>query len=322
MYQSPIRLAGITGPITTRRDLQLARKKMLAELELSNAAILTVNERKLSRQDIIHLFDELGDERQVGWHQIIFQDKALMQFLENAVLTTESWRDDPIYEMPDFQVFVSPFFAEAVNVLVRQCLKQEQPIGSYHLIVQRHQLLRMQDVEQCFTYAHRFFLSRKAALTTMANRLSGNEGRYQQVEDPVTRHTVMRWIANEPVDVREIEEWCTPNQIALLNALPDEHFGLLRHDLASRLNDLSVICDKAGDHYRVAYAALKVAFSISCPSDLQHLIRENMRIIYSKMKGKPLRTSPANTDSSFSWQTILFILIVLFRLASCMHNAN
>ena len=95
MYRSPIRISGLAAMLTAssmpdRYALLLARRKLEAEFELSGEDVITVEGATLNRQELISLFDELQNTERLAHHLAIYNDPALLQFLESGALASSA----------------------------------------------------------------------------------------------------------------------------------------------------------------------------------------------------------------------------------------
>ncbi|MBS1563993.1 MAG: hypothetical protein JST39_06365 [Bacteroidetes bacterium] len=114
-YISPFHFILVTSEDgIDRQELLLAKKKLLAELELSDRQTIMVNGREFSKHDIISFFDELRESRDIAWHFAVYKDKALLRFLEEQLLeTSTSFLPNPLYNDEAFINWISPYYATA-----------------------------------------------------------------------------------------------------------------------------------------------------------------------------------------------------------------
>jgi hypothetical protein len=82
-YRSPYRILYFFGEDETETDLLRLRKKMLAELDLSGQVTLQGPDEAYTKDEIIKAFDELRDGADREAHRVIFENKALLAFLED-----------------------------------------------------------------------------------------------------------------------------------------------------------------------------------------------------------------------------------------------
>lgn len=124
-YLSPLGLIGTDIP--DRRALQLARKKMLAELELSGETTIMVNGRELSKNDIIVYFEELQAEEDFDLHTAIARDPVLLGFLEHNIIPPDArFLDEPLYQDAAFIDKISPYFCFSFCRLAIACMEEKE----------------------------------------------------------------------------------------------------------------------------------------------------------------------------------------------------
>ncbi len=287
MYYSPLHIIGInaswnTARLPERKDVLMARKKCLAELELSEDQTITINGKTLEKQDIIAVFDELNNEIVFAYHLAIFKDETLLAFLEEGELKKgKFWNDNLLYDDPYFISFISPYFAEAydrlISLLIRQAAQDMAPAGFdqqyknaapaiYRTLRRNKQMLFPVHREQAFAYAHRFFIEKKNELLLLHHRIA--EETY----------------AEEDVKAEHISQWCSDQAILLLNELPED-FNSVRHALASELNNLCVTCNEQ-IKLRIAYTVILKADIVEIDDDsLKEIIKRNIAVIHYRLQG-------------------------------------
>lgn len=119
-YLSPLQIltrAGIhIGYEIQKADLLLARKVLLAELELSDKTTVLWNGRELGRNEILSMFDFFESGSSIEYHNAIAQDKVLMAFLaQHRFDENQSFIANPLYNSVGFKQFVSPYFLAALQ---------------------------------------------------------------------------------------------------------------------------------------------------------------------------------------------------------------
>jgi hypothetical protein len=300
MYRSPFRLIpGIhlpADPGAARRILLLEKKKLMAEFELSGAATIPLNGREVHRQDIISLFDELSNPANLSYHLAIWQDPALLKFLEEADITSDGrWLANPLYDDPGFRQFVSPYFAKACNAFMQRALTTGGVLASELQALQINKsLLLPADTEAAYRYATRFYTEKKNELLAISYRAE----------------------TDEEVSPTEIGKWCGDHHIHLLNRLPGT-FAALRYTLANILNNLCVVYDhkKKND---LALAAIERAATIKVDDEeLNRLIPSNLGIIRSKVSRGVFNVNPSTGKKSPKIGLIIAIFDVIIRMVGC-----
>ncbi len=127
-YLSPLHFLpeGTALNDVSTKELLLAKKKLLAEIELSSDKTIILNKTVCTRNDVLNLFDQLlDDEEALNYHFAIFQDKVLLEFLENRfvailpVSIASNLKNDE-----GFINFISPYFEKVYTPLLIQCIKR------------------------------------------------------------------------------------------------------------------------------------------------------------------------------------------------------
>jgi hypothetical protein len=298
MYQSPFRVINADAlpqePEALRRMLSLEKKKLLAEFELAGSASITIAERELDRQDVLALFEELGNERRRAYHFAIWQDQALLGFLEEGRMGCGNSRASaPLHDEAGFLTFVSPHFAAACNAFMRRALAGAASADEVQAAAQVKWLLLPADSGAAYRHVTRFFTEKKNELLGIRHRAD----------------------SDGTVSVAEIRAWCTDDQIHLLNCLPDT-FASLRYTLANTLNNLCVAYDrkKANRH---ALAAIERAATIRMDDEeLRQLIPGNLRIIRSKQSRTWYNTDPATGRKTPRVGLVIILIIIIIRIAT------
>ncbi len=289
MYRSPIRLAGLTDADIDAKALQLARRKMLAELELSGGSTFSVNDIALSRQDINDLFEELGDSEKRSLHITIFRNKVLLIFLETGQL-----QDGQILDLTGIDAahrrYFSPIAAEAIRTLLQRLLREDDSAAVYYALLKEwYHLLDVQDADRAYQPAFRYF-------TTQNNSL----------EELIRIEKTGVKAATE-----EIMRWATEKRLTLLNMLPDT-FDNLRYQIASSLNNLSVAQEKNG-RVKAANAIIRLAAMVTTSNSLMQLIRENQSIYRNRLA--LLGHSPKTLFSLLAKVAIFVVALIVLALA-------
>ncbi len=304
MYQSPFRFfdAGALPEegVALRRALALEKKKLLAGFELAGAPTVMLDGVALHRQDVVRLFDELSDEPRLRYHLAISQDKALLLFLEQAQLQQGvHLASNPLYDDAGFIRFVSPYYAEATNALLRALLTGKTPIAGLDTFSKLRQLREDADTEAAYRYTTRFFLEKKNELLSIRQKIE----------------------AGKDVAIAEISGWCSDAGIQVLNRLPDT-FTALRYILANTLNNICVAYDRQ-KNLRHSLAAIEAAAKIRTDDEeLKQLIPSNLTIIRRKASRGWWQIDPATGRKKPKLALIIAIIIIVIRIATGLDNCN
>lgn len=114
------------GPVDLRDSaaLSLLRKKMLAEVELSDDKLLKANGQLFSKNDLLQFFDQLQSSQELIYHQQIAADPALLHFLETGEMKGKI-ADHVLYKDPSFLFFIAPYYEPLFTVAILNSLKNQ-----------------------------------------------------------------------------------------------------------------------------------------------------------------------------------------------------
>jgi hypothetical protein len=161
-YISPFHSLGLDtiGQID-KSSLNLAKKKMLAELELSTSGTLLRGSKELTKNDVIKTFDNLANVSDWDAHRHIAEDSTLLNFLENRTLQEDSFfLKTDIYQDESFIEFVSPYFSNSYGHVLFNCLKKNDYTIISKLINHTPKLMTEWDQQECESLAVEWINSR------------------------------------------------------------------------------------------------------------------------------------------------------------------
>jgi hypothetical protein len=124
-YLSPSTLLGGSIPIPfDKKAIQLGKKKLLAELELTNGDSIQIGDAILTKGDIIDYFEELRQDHIIDYHLAIEADRVLKDFLEvHNIENGFRYKENSLYHDIGFIEWISPYFlsafAEAADISFR-----------------------------------------------------------------------------------------------------------------------------------------------------------------------------------------------------------
>ncbi|HWV69525.1 hypothetical protein [Chitinophaga sp.] len=115
------------GPVDTgdTAALSLLRKKMLAELELSDDKQFKTGEWAFDKHQLLQFFDQLTAGDELFFHAQVAADPVLLHFLDTGEITGR-FADNPVYENTAFLVFISPWYGPLFANAVIDSLKHQQ----------------------------------------------------------------------------------------------------------------------------------------------------------------------------------------------------
>ena len=112
-------LADVNNAIINR-----AKRKLLAEIELSDDNTTDYYGYELTKSDCIRVIDELDNKDKKEFHFYINQNEHLNNFLSTRSLSFfENYKIDSIYKLPEFLDFISPYFCEQYDKILSENYK-------------------------------------------------------------------------------------------------------------------------------------------------------------------------------------------------------
>lgn len=258
-YTNPFVLLELPDPFSpsmvTNSFLRMEKKRLMAEFELEEATVIEVGGRKMDKDRVLSLFEELEDDQLRQHHLRVFMESGMMEFLEDASL--EYFYNGGISKLPahsdDFLTFVGPYFSYSFNSRLFHAYKQKDweevqvmckhplPLSAVHKAI-------------CYQDTYRQLHADVAELEAYADDLSNGkipDGQIQEIGDEM--------------------------RIDTLNQLP-EYFRSSREKYALALE--SVAISVYNDHQRIHLSifllrqALKLEVSPETKNRLQDLLNQ------------------------------------------------
>lgn len=215
-YLNPIafleKMNGAPVAITDAAALSLLRKKMMAEIELSENKVINIHGQIFTKNDLLVFFDGLQDSRELSWHQQIAADQHLSRFLETGVPTGTF----KAYSDPDFLAFIAPYYEPLFTAAVMDSLKQRKGMVTQQLFA-NPLLLDGPAKTTCYRQIHRFL----------------------KVEEEKLGIVIEKLRAKQTLPRRQFQQFADISWIQQLNNLPAE-FQVFRSDYGISLINLAL----------------------------------------------------------------------------------
>ena len=299
-YVSPFEELGIEidGNLN-KEDLNLAKKRLLAELDLSDAPTILRGSVEMTKNDIITQFDKLGSVKNWDFHRLIAADKALLGFVQH-----KDWNEqkqllkEPKYDDAAFIDFVSPYFSESYKYLIIKHLAARSIKNLTAILDITPRLLTDNDHDDVWFSVESFLEGWKDNL----NEIAENVRNGQHYTD------------------KELIPYQAKQFIQCLNLLPDD-FTWFRDDYATSLFNLSAYSWNKEKHYR-AIDIVKNARLLEISDETEVMLDERIAWFEEQIG----RTSNVTSSESWSGATIfrvlLFVIFVLVKVATCGHSTS
>lgn len=300
-YISPFEELGIEldGNLD-KNDLNLAKKRLLAELDLSESPTILRGSVELTKNDIINQFDKLAGVKNWDFHRLIAADKALLGFIKS-----KEWDEqkqllkEPKYNDEAFVDFISPYFSESYKSLIIKHLTGRSPKNLAAVLNITPRLLTDSDHDMAWLSIEMFLEGWKESLNEIAENVRAG----QQYAD------------------KELIPYQAKPFMQCLNLLPDD-YKWFRDDYATSLFNLSAYSWNKEQHYR-AMDIVSNARLLDISEDTAAMIDERIAWFKEQISRTSSNTS---TDSEWSMWTILRVLffaaVFIFRIATCENNTS
>ncbi|MEL7531547.1 MAG: hypothetical protein AAFN10_09580 [Bacteroidota bacterium] len=234
--------------------LKREKKRLLAEFELQDSPVITINEREIDRATVLKLFSSLEDHSEWQNHRLVAERPALQAFLEEASLDLFYSGDINLLQATtdEFRTFIAPHFATSYNKRLLHAFRQ---IDKEEIEIMSVQPLPIPTTHLAACY--------KDTYRNLHRRVSEIEALSQKVE------------SEKAQPGGEVQEWCDEILIDVLNQLPAyfegmrDRYGLALEELAIAIHnthkriELSILILRQG---------LKLKVSEQTRQRLQHVL--------------------------------------------------
>ena len=280
-YISIIRLFEHCGiPYQGELNISRIKKQLTAEFGLAASGIIEIDTHSYNKNDVFEEIEHPDVQTRIGYHQKLWESKALLSFLEDNIFDEPGMKEDMKKFQNDvvFDHFFSPYFAVSFNYIARNCLNELRLNDMAELLI-FEDFLQGQDREEAFRPI-RIFLEENIRLLKNTNKDT-----YKLIKP-------------------KIEHWVSTHWSSFLNNLPHEFYNS-RNDLTSNLVNLTVAIQKTNKS-----DCRFISTELTC---LTQLTPELTDIIYSNHK---VYTNTATTTGSGNYGWIIWVVIILIRILS------
>ncbi|GHT77331.1 hypothetical protein FACS189463_3550 [Bacteroidia bacterium] len=291
-YQSLIRLVTQCGiNINPMQDAGKIKKILSAEFSLSETGMISIDGFDYTKNDVFRELEAENAAQIIEYHLRIWNNPSLLQCLEQNTVnfrTVSSW-----FEMTadrDFVGFVSPYFSESFNKIMRKYL-MDMNFG------EATRWMRMDIFIAGANDENRAYSSLRSFLTDTAHELKNvNEVTYTSL-------------------IPQLDYWTSRNTPPFLNRLPDSFYDV-KHDLVNAFINLMVLIQK--QNRSLCYEISTMLYELTnLQPDVQQLISENHKIVEHNTKAN----AGKNERSGCSYVWIIFVaLFSLVRIATTCNS--
>ncbi|MBO9198679.1 MULTISPECIES: hypothetical protein [Niastella] len=310
-YLSPAKFTGeSTFSPLDKKAIQLARKKLFADLELGGETTIELNGVHFSKNDIILYFEDLLKEDVLSYHNAVGGDGILLRFLEEAKIEKkERFQTNPLYENEQFIQWISPFFSDSFKTFMEGCLLGETEEDSMIAMLVNPLLMTGKDLEQAWESVSRIILNNIAILERFGEMVKA-----KYMDGSVA-----------PTQARDLMEF---RYIRLLQLLPQGRFSALKDKYAhAMLVTCIAIFNSHIKHRNHVRTWLENAELLADSESVKSEINKKMQEMERIQTASPAAAAQRNKEDSSSGAGVLkiavVVLIFIIRLATCKsHSSN
>jgi len=208
-YVSPFSFLPVTDNTQlTRKELLLAKRRLMAEFELHGNSTIIIKNKTFSRNDVLQMFDTFEKSDDTAFHGLVASDAVLLQFLQDHFLRADQkFSLQPADLSPDFIQWLSPYFCHAFKICIAGTFKDKQ-----------------------------FETMSTLAASTGFMEKTDRYNAWQPIEKQINSATAFIESNRHNDDIKniagQIYAFASPEQIRMLNMLPHQYFAETRRQYA------------------------------------------------------------------------------------------
>ena len=267
LYLSPSSLFGEVIPQPfDKKAIQLARKKLLAEIELNDGNDLQIRGRSYGKNDIINYFEDLLQDHVLEYHTAISQDKVLLVFLEEAAIQPgEHFAKNPLYTDPLFIRWISASFTGSFRRLILQCFRSSDELTLAALFSNPY-LMTPADQELVWIDVAKLIRDNIALLN-----------RFQSQRQQRGRHWIVRNSVRHTIRISTVSGIMAGDYLRMIGLLPESRFSELRNRYAFVIMQAAIFTFNTRSYKRdLAEKWIVNAESLAVSPELKNQIRDKL----------------------------------------------
>ncbi|SEN86231.1 hypothetical protein SAMN05660816_01685 [Niastella yeongjuensis] len=296
-YLSPSSLSGdaLITPLD-KKAIQLERKKLFAELELSGETTIEMNGRSFNKNDIIQYYEDLLKEDSLNYHAVIAEDPILKLFLETAHIgRKELFKNNPLYTNEQFINWISPYFSHAFSTYMNACFLDPDEDGLTSLM-KNNLLMTPGDTEKSWEVVTRIVMGSVSSIE-------------EYYKTPGSKMLIK---------VKDLMEF---RYIRLVQLLPNVRFAPVKDKYAFTILQACVYTfnrNKQTGNYVSNW--LENGQLLAASEDMKEQIRKKREELEAILAPMETGASAPQSAESSPWaiiKLIIFVVLLLARLATC-----
>lgn len=180
-FVNPIKILDLSGvqlAEITPALIKKAKRKVFADIDLSDDGLLTTNGISYTKQEVEKAVNQLDDQDYVEYYYFISNNKKLESFLTKADISLfENFTREPFYVLPEFINFISPFFAASFNKAILHSYTHEY-LNTFKLLSTSQLLVTPPDRLKAFKSVIDYLNNQKNTLDEIVTELRNNHQAY------------------------------------------------------------------------------------------------------------------------------------------------
>jgi hypothetical protein len=281
-----------------KQTLTLAKKKFLAEAELSESQTVMLHGQEMTKNDILNLFDEWSAIDDWNFHYDIAKDAALLYFLEGNAYSKNGTRFKKnhfeSYKNTDIIERLSPFFATAYQNFVIISIKKHayEDLAIFYL-------------EAPFLIINES--NKKSANLKIRQFLEREETKLEEIIEQVKK--------KQKVDYQIIRTYyCNKSLLWSLNQLPAESFAWLRDSYGITLYNLAGAFWNVKENFN-AYEVIDSLSYLDNSEKVQAAISKRKEAFHNAMHKSEQEDSQIHDNFPSTFKIIVTICTLIALLA-------
>lgn len=268
-YINPLEILDLTQiPISDIDSTMIkkAKRKLFAEIDLSDDGHFDYKGVKLSRSDCEKAVEELENSSQIDFHLSLSENKSLNNYLVTGDESFFSnYRMESIYQMPEFINFVSPYFAERIDKSLLNAFKSGDE-NKLQAVLRTSGLLSPRDYNTAY----------KSLSAEIQDRIQSLKGTTNEIREEETEY--------DDFDIGEIlpeiEQKFPAN---MLNLLPS-YFQSQINLIGKELNYLQLAIDGYFENTGLCVKILDHLFKLRLESATMGTYKNNYKILSGRLQ--------------------------------------
>lgn len=291
-YISPFHIINFNDIQTpSKEELRRAKKRYLAEFELVETTTINIKGQALDKNDLLNFFTRLEADQDFNFHQIIFQDKPLLGFLERGELAFflqprhgHYWSDRA------FLKFIAPYFTTQFDRILLQAVKQQDETviqQLFNIIFPLPQRYESMAYKSTYRYFYGQILELEAGLKKLRDNIF--------------------------IPDSELITYIHPTRISLLNILP-AYFEGSRNAYAMALQKLAILLHNEFKRTSLARDLLEGGLHLTLDAHTTNQLED----ILNQLGGRRIKAKDFINETAITILGILLIgLTLLLFLKGC-----